>query len=211
MMLKHLKPGDEFEYVTTKPAYRSGKFLVLGDDNSYLRPVAVDNCRFLFSYGIQKVVRHFGEQEIIKKGTAMKSQKEMGHFIGWKFGVPVKILNTRGVHINDFMYLIDETTLHFMAMSIAGNVEVYSKSNRSYELIPHIVCHAAFSPRYPVCQSPKRIAYCNSGIGKPQMAQIDSCDVISVKPFPVATLNIDGKTIELSAETTAELKKKLGV
>ena len=143
----------------------------------------------------------------------MKSQKEMGHFIGWKFGVPVRILNIRSVQIDDFMYLIDETKSYFTAMSRAGNAEVFSKSNRSYELIPHIICETAFSPRYPVCQSPERIAYCNSGIGEPQMAQIDSCDVLSVKLYPAiaATLNIDGKTIELSAETTAELKKKLEI
>ncbi len=158
------------------------------------------------------VTAFVNDQNRIKKlrGNNMKSQKEMNHFIGWKFGVPVRILNIRSVQIDDFMYLIDETKSYFTAMSRAGNAEVFSKSNRSYELIPHTVC-GAFNPRYPVCQNSKRTAYCNSNIGEQQMTQIDSNSTSDIKLYPTATLNIDGKIIELSAETTAELKKKLEI
>ncbi|KKN48382.1 hypothetical protein LCGC14_0653290 [marine sediment metagenome] len=147
----------------------------------------------------------------------MKSQKEMGHFIGWKFGVPVRVYehNPGGVNYPEYeeARLIEENGKIFIIMYSDQKLGYRSKQNFRYELIPHIVCEAAFSPRYLICQSPERIAYCNSSIGEPQMAQIDSCDVFSVKLYPAiaATLNIDGKTIELNAETTAELKKKLGV
>ena len=208
MMLKHLKPGDEFEYVTTKPAYRSGRFLMLDDDNSYLRPVAVDNCRFLFSYGTQKVVRHFGEQEIIKKGAAVKSQKEMNHFIGWKFGVPVKVqaqLQRHQKEVSCDVKLIYEENKYFVVINYIGGVIVCDKDYYSYELIPHK--YGAFSPRYPVLQSPSETVFCNST----EEMSTTGCTMLELKPYPTATLNIDGKTIELSAETTAELKKKLEI
>lgn len=53
--------------------------------------------------------------------------------------------------------------------------------------------------------------FTNWKFGKPQMAQIDSSAINDLKRYPTATLNIDDKTIELSDETVAELRKKLGV
>ncbi len=135
----------------------------------------------------------------------MKSQKEMGHFIGWKFGTPVRIFNINGVQTDDFVYLINETKMYFTVMSKAGNVEVFSKSNRSYELIPYK--YSAFSPRYPVCSSPDFTAYCNARF---QMTTLDSTSQ-KLQQYPTVTFAIDSITIKFSAETTAELKKELGI
>ena len=206
--LKDLHAGDEFMYVDDVRNYRKGKFLVLNSDGSYLVLSGVVGSRFLYSYEAKKVVSHYVELEvnvISKSEDAVKSQKQMGHFIGWKFGVPVRIVNTKGVQINHFTYLIDETNLYFIVMNKAGDTEVFSKSNRSYELIPHK--YSTFSPRYPVLRNSLETVFCNS-TGK--MLSI-GVTIIELKSFPAATLNIDGKTIELSAETTAELKKKLGI
>lgn len=143
-------------------------------------------------------------ERILKKGN------NMNHFIGWKFGVPVRVLGKYADLGDDEALLIFESPDIFRVLYRNGNFCSYKKLNFYYELIPYKVC-GSFSPRYPVCQSPKRIAYCNSGIGEPQMAQIDSSDIHSVKRYPTATLTIDGKTIELSRETIDRLKKELGV
>ena len=142
----------------------------------------------------------------------MKSQKQMGHFIGWKFGVPVRILNIRGVQVQHFMYLIDETENYFRVMSIAGGFKVLSKTNCSYELIPHKYNYpgGANEPRYPICESPGYTAFCNS-LNEIVHLEALSTAVYKFVSMSAATITIDGKTIELSAETTAELKKKLGV
>ena len=138
-------------------------------------------------------------------------ENKMGHFIGWKFGVPVNVFH-HGYIIKDCYCLTHESDVSFRVVNSEGGGTYYPKSDGyTYELIPHKNLFAAFSPRYPVCQSPARTAYCNSGIGEPQMNQIDSCGTNDLSPYSTATLTIDGKIIELSAETTAELKKKLGI
>ena len=135
----------------------------------------------------------------------MKSQKEMDHFIGWKFGVPVKIFHC-GRSVKDYSRLTHESDVSFRAVNNVGGGMYFSKSDGyTYELIPHK--YGAFSPRYPVLQNPSQNVFCNS---TEEMSTI-GCTMLKLKPYPTATLNIDGKTIELSAETTAELKKKLGV
>ena len=210
MMLKHLKPGDEFEYVTTKPAYRSGRFLVLGDDNSYLRPVAVGNCRFLFSYFTKKVVRHYEEQEVIKKEANMKSQNQMGHFIGWKFGVPVRVLSKSEGEFPEVEYLIHETANCFRIIHATGGTNWCRKEYFHYKLIPHQA--EGREPAYPVCKNDCNTTYCNARVnGLMSFPVFGGTSNSSVKPVSTATLNIDGRIIELSAEITAELKKKLGV
>ncbi len=140
-----------------------------------------------------------------RKANSMNN-KNMDHFINWRFGVPVIVKGDSGYIKEGLLIHENESTF-----TLNGS-NPYSKLTYHYELIPHKNYLAAFSPRYPVCQSPARAAYCNSGLGdEPQMNQIDSCDINDLLPYPTATLTIDGKTIELSAETTAELKKKLGV
>lgn len=209
MMLKDLSAGDEFEYVTTKPTYRSGKFLVLGDDNSYLRPIAVDACRFLFSYATKKVVRHFEKQEVIKKGVVMKSQNQMGHFVGWEFGVPVTV-HSQFVGDTVTGRLIQETEKYFRILNSDRGITSHNKSGYYYELIPHQA--EGREPAYPVCKNDCNTAYCNARVnGIMSFPVFGGTSNNRVKPVPFATLIIDGKTIELSAETTAELKKKLGV
>ena len=139
----------------------------------------------------------------------------MGHFINWKFGVPVRVYehNPGGHNYPEYeeARLIFENGEMFRILFSDETIGVRNKHNFYYKLIPHKNLYSAFSPRYPVCQSPVRTAYCNSGIGEPQMEQIDTCNVNGISPYSVATLIIDGKTIEFSAETTAELKRKLGI
>ncbi len=140
----------------------------------------------------------------------MKSQKEMGHFIGWKFGVPVRVYERNPGGRNYSKYeeakLIKEDGKTFIIMYNDQRLGYRSKQNFHYELIPYKA--GGLNPRYPICSNSSYVAYCNGG---GVMQELDRLKTSSLKPYPVATLNIDGKTIELSAETTAELKKKLGV
>ena len=213
MKLSDLNPGDVFRYLDGRPEFLSGLFMKMHQKNTYISPMTKKRRNFIISLNDGMPYNHADrrEVEIILKYKERTMENKMNHFIGWKFGVPVKIQNRYNPNSKIESMLIWENDNGFRAITEAGPTTYYAKDTFTYELIPYTIC-GTFSPRYPVCQSSKRIAYCNSGIGEPQMAQIDSCDVFSVKLYPaIATLNIDGKTIELSAETTAELKKKLGV
>lgn len=206
-LLKDLNPGDEFEYVNTKPAYRVGKFLVLGDDDSYLRPVAIATCRFLFSYVTKKVVRHYEEQEVIKKENNMKTENKMGHFVGWKFGVPVRIF-LHGRRVKEYCRLTHESDVSFRAVNDGGGGTYYLKlDGYTYELIPHRYGGNKNGPRYPICETPEYTSFCNPGN---RMTTLDSYGG-KMELYPAATPIIDGKTIELSAETTANIKAELGI
>lgn len=139
----------------------------------------------------------------------------MGHFINWRFGVPVKVFQCgQQIGNNDNWLLINETKNMFITVNPDTlyirsfyKIPVPGISQAYYELIPHK--YNTFSPRYPVCQTSDYTAFCYDG------DEITILDAGKVKLTPysdsVIVLTIDGKTIELSAETTAELKKKLGV
>ena len=153
------------------------------------------------------VTAFVNDQNRIKKlrGDNMKSQKEMGHFIGWKFGVPVKVSSCHySVPYTEQVLLIRETDFNF-TVQFMFFIKEYDKRYYYYELIPHKA--GGLGPRYPICSNPNYTAYCNGG---GVIQELDCLKTSSLKPYSVATLNIDGKTIELSAEITAELKKKLG-
>ena len=210
MKLFDLSAGTEFEYVDQEPFYRRGKFLVL---NICFAPINRTSSIAILSYVTKKVCNHYGELEvntISKSGDNMKSQKEMGHFIGWKFGVPVKVYEHNPGEVNYPEYeearLIEENGKTFIIMYSDQRLGYRSKQNFHYELIPYKV--GDLNPRYPICSNSSYVAYCNGG---GVMQELDRLGASSLKPYPVATLNIDGKTIELSAETTAELKKKLEI
>ena len=209
MKLSDLNPGDVFRYLDGRPEFLSGLFMKMHQKNTYISPMTKKRRNFIISLNDGMPYNHADrrEVEIILKYKERTMENKMNHFIGWKFGVPVRILDIRGAQIKHFVYLIDETKLYFIGMDKVGNVEVFSKSNRSYELIPH-KAGVVSGPRYPVCQSTFNAAYCNadeSGMNKLGI------HYEQLEPVSIAILNIDGKTIELSAETTAELKKKLGV
>lgn len=215
LWLKDLKPGDEFEYVETAHGYRRGKFLVLDRKGSYLQPAVRAGCVFIFSFLTNKVCQHWGLLDVIlisKSENNMKSQKEMGHFTEWKFGIPVRIYehNPGGYNYPEYeeARLVNEDDKYFIIVFNGGKMGMRSKRNFHYELIPHKYGHLnIFNPRYPVCQTEHYTAFCNANN---KMATLDAGGS-ELKRYPAATLNIGGKTIELSAETTAELKKKLGV
>ena len=138
-----------------------------------------------------------------------KEEVTMNHFIGWKFGVPVKVFIYGGEgRLLDDQRLINEDATSFQTILPDRRVHQYFKVKTHYELIPHSV-EGGVKPRYPVCVSSEHAAYCNC-IGK--MAGFAAGKIIeSPVPASPATLNIEGKTIKLSAETAAELKKQLGV
>ena len=148
---------------------------------------------------------------IPKSEDNMKSQKEMGHFINWRFGVPVKvhaILQKDQEAVSGEIRLVDEADSYFVIMNKKyGTCVICNKNYYDYELIPH-KAGVVSGPRYPVCQSTFNAAYCNAD--ESGMSKLGT-HYEQLEPVSIATLNIDGKTIELSAETTAELKKKLGV
>ena len=135
----------------------------------------------------------------------------MGLFTGWKFGVPVKVHaqnrpdqsklpeDSRLIDENDHTFTIVGDGSYTQA---ARRIFICSKDNFHYEPIPHSVGGAGCRTRYPVCQSNKQAAYCNSGN---VLDHLQGCNS-NIHPLPVATLTIDGKTIELSLETVDRLK-----
>ncbi len=152
--------------------------------------------------------------EVLGYGTYPGKEKtmenKMGHFIGWEFGVPVKVSSRNSSSpYTDQVLLIQETDNTFI-VKFKYFIKEYNKAVCCYELIPYKYGRAPYSPRYPVCKSNSYIAFCNSS---DKINCLDSAQGLIFKEIkqPTATLNIDGKTIELSVETTAELKKKLGV
>ncbi len=162
------------------------------------------------------VTAFINDQNRIKKlrGDNMKSQKEMGHFIGWKFGVPVRIheRNPGGNNYPEYeeARLVNETSEEFVIMFDSGVRGIRDKRYFHYELIPHQA--EGREPAYPVCKNDCNTAYCNTRVnGLMSFPVFGGTSNNRVKLTPLATLNIDGKTIELSAETTAELKKKLEI
>ena len=148
---------------------------------------------------------------ILYSSKVQKQRKgnSMNHFIGWKFGVPVIVTaKYQGNQdaVRGEVRLIDENDSTFIIVHHLGGAFVCVKEHYEYELIPHR--YSSFSPRYPVCQTPDFTSFCNGGH---KMNLLDTTRSKHLQPYSTATLTIDGKTIELSAETTAELKKKLGV
>ncbi len=156
------------------------------------------------------------DQNRIKKlrEDNMKSQKEMGHFIDWEFGVPVRVQAKHQVNqeaVSGEARLIDEDLSTFIIVHGRGGVIVCHKQYYYYELIPHKYggpSGGAFSPRYPVCSTPNYTAFCNA---QNQMTSLDAGKGYGFKQYSTATLIIDGEIIELSAEIAADLKSKLEV
>jgi len=210
MRLRDLNPGDEFEYVNTIPEYRKGQFIVLDTNGGYLRPASTETSRFLFSYAAKKVVNHFvGQEVIIKKEANVRPQKQMGHFIGWEFGVPVKIsgMHSGSVCIdNEKALLVFENDLNFRVINPNGSFSSYHKSLFYYKLVPYNGKHASY-PVYPVCRREDGVSpYLNGSLRT--FAGVSD----TLQPAPTAKLVLeDGTKIELSAETIANLKEQLGV
>ena len=134
-------------------------------------------------------------------------ENKMGHFIDWKFGVPVKVWEADYSEEKFEGRLVWEDDSGFRVITESGNLAYCRKTSYIYELIPYK--YEVYSPRYPVCQSSDWTAFCNSGN---QMPILDA-GAVNMERYPekIVILTIDGKIIELSAETVAELKKKLGI
>ena len=135
---------------------------------------------------------------------------KMNHFIGWKFGVPVKV--SAKCHrdqnaVSGEVRLVNETASYFIIVIQRGGCVVCNKQYYYYELIPH-KAGVVKGPRYPVCQSTFNAAYCNAD--ESCMSKL-GIHYEQLEPVSIATLNIDGKTIELSAETAANFKEQLGI
>ena len=132
----------------------------------------------------------------------------MNYFIGWKFGVLIKIVNRYNPSQNKESRLIGENTCGFYAIDLSTlHSSFYAKNTFSYEPIPFAA--GMRSPRYPVCVNEEYVAFCNSG---ESMVTLSYGPANAFARIPEkATLTIDGKTIELSRETIDTLKKELGV
>ena len=211
LKLKDLKPGDEFEYVTSTRAYRQGRFLILDKKGSYLESAMQKDCVFIFSYTTNKICQHWGflNVNLISKTKENNMENKMGHFIDWKFGVPVKVATQyqkdQKAVTGEVRLVYEDSTFFVIVHDHGGHIVVCNKQYYNYELIPHK--YTVHSPRYSVCQNGLSTAFCNAN---GRMLALDATQII-FKPYPTATSNIDGKVIELSDETVAELKKKLGI
>ena len=148
-------------------------------------------------------------RSVLKNSKTKEKNMEnrMGHFVSWKFGVPVKVWEADYSEEKFGGRLVWEDDSGFRVITESGNFAYCRKTSYIYELIPYK--YKSFSPRYPVCQSSDWTAFCNSG---GQMIMLD-VGAVNMERYPekIVTLTVDGKIIELSAETVAELKKKLGI
>ena len=204
MRLSDLSVGTEFEYINSVRSFRRGRFLVLNSEGNYLRPSSRIGCVFIYSFTAKAVCNHWGGLEVNEISKLEETVKNtMGHFIGWEFGVPVRV----GDKQNEFAFregrLTRETAIGFSVHWVKGGQCNLRKAGFYYELIPHNTEYGS-GPIYPICQR-------EDGVGPHLNKSLRTFAGVSdtLRSIPAATLNIDGKTIELSAETTAELKKKL--
>ncbi len=209
MRLSDLNPGDVFRYLDGRPEFLSGLFMKMHQKNTYISPMTKKHCNFIISLNDGMPYNHADrrEVEIILKYKERTMENKMNHFINWRFGVPVRIQNRYNPNSKIESMLIWENDNGFRAITETGPTTYYAKDTFTYELIPYTYDNV-MSPRYPVCHTAKgRTSFCNSGN---EMGFLDNTSSKFDK-YSIATLTIDGKIIELSAETTAELKKKLGV
>ena len=138
-------------------------------------------------------------------------ETNMNYFIGWKIGIPVKVTaEYRGNQdaVRGEVRLIDENASTFIIVVQRGGAVVCNKNYYHYELIPYE--GGGVKPRYPVIQNKFRQAYCNYGGDMETLTTVGLANMVRL-PEEIATLIIDGKTIELSRETIDRLKKELGV
>lgn len=210
MKLSDLNPGDVFRYLDGRPEFLNGLFMKMHQKNTYISPMTKKRCNFIISLDDGMPHNHADcrEVEIVLKYRERIMENKMGRFIGWRFGVPVKVrgMNANSVCINcEKALLVFEDGLNFRVINVDGTFSSYHKHYYSYELIPYKSHHVP-GPIYPVCQREDGVSPYLDGNVRDFIGKSDT-----LQPMSVATLTIDGKTIELSAETTAELKKKLGV
>ena len=140
-----------------------------------------------------------------------ENKQSMGHFIDWKFGVPVKVFGRKsGQRVEGLLVYEDGEVFKTLRQS-DNNWQSFYKEDYYYELIPYNARLQSWnrSPRYPICQTPGMEAiYCNKGNKMSSLHTVDS-EMIRM-PDHTATLTIDGKEIELSQETIENLIKELG-
>ena len=134
----------------------------------------------------------------------------MNNFIGWKFGVPVKV---KGMFPDSVAASMEEALLFFenlngfRVINDKGHSCYYDKETHYFELI--LYRNYGSEPRYPVCVNKEKIVHCNAWGKFSVLSQALTKGLVRIPEK--ATLTIDGKTIELSRETIDRLKKELGV
>ena len=134
----------------------------------------------------------------------------MNYFIGWKFGVPVRVSAQSSSDqdaVRGEVRLIHENASTFIIVVQRGGAVVCNKQYYHYELISYRNFYS--KPRYPVCVNKEKVVYCNAWGKFSDLSQALTKDLVRTPKN--ATLTIDGKTIELSRETIDRLKKELGV
>ncbi len=217
--LGQLNDSDVFKYVVQAHIYRRGKFQRLQQDNCYIRDNATDTGILIVNLKTGRVCRHSKTLAVKLLWSNIKSEsgennmdnvknkkyvKSMDHFIGWKFGVPVKVY-VGGRKIQESL-LFYEDAVRFKTVNTEGVATHWTKEFTCYELIPYAI--GGLSPRYPLCTTLKATAYCNMN---DVMERVNESFTIRRLPDHTATLEIDGKKIELSQDTIANLIKELGV
>ena len=214
MKLGELKAGEVFEYVNQYNHCDVGVFRVLDRRNCYLKDWVTDETTMIVHLARGQVCKHAKHKQVIllsesgEKIMSTDMKENMGHFINWKFGVPVKVFAfDNGQHSEG--RLTRESDKTFSVYWEDGGHANLRKISYYYELIPYGVTYCS-KGRFPVCQTPRHSAYCNSGV---EMEQISSCangTITRIPDPPIVTLQIGDKTIELSPETADKLRKELG-
>ena len=215
MKLADLKPGDIFEYAVQDRHWRTGTFAVLNMVSCYVRDWFVEGLVMVNHLDNGMVSRHRDNRQVIllsKSGEKIMStdtKENMDYFIGWKFGVPVKVIQRESDQRIEGL-LIQETEDAFYVLAAGTYTTIYSKAVYRYELIPYRPSDMGNSVRYPVCTTPKSTAYCNN-VDRMEFMSSAYQPMIRIPDPPTVTLTIDNKKIELSQETIANLIKELGV
>ena len=138
------------------------------------------------------------------------SEKQMGHFTDWKFGVPVKVHSVERMITEGRLFF--ESDIEFKTVARHGAITRWNKARYHYELIPYEI-DGCTKQRFPVCQSPSDTAYCNRFNNIAKICDCTNDNIIRI-PNHTAILTIDDKKIELSHETITNLIeqiKELGV
>ncbi len=218
LTLGDLPTKSVYEYVDKNKNWNRNRYAVLDQSCYSFCGQHKDGYKFVVDITTGKICHHRKMLAVVHVVDIDKKEEAvMDHFIGWKFGVPVRVFRRRGkLHILPNACLVHESARTFRVLSLrSGQVEPdilapYTKEDYYYEPIPYKAPYGQHEPRYPVCQNNGYTAYCNQSKIMKNLGSVTGSLHPVPKPNP-ATLTIDGQTIKLSEETTRELKIKLGV
>jgi hypothetical protein len=208
--LRDLPTKSVYEYVYKDKSWNRSVYAVMYSGSYVFHGQHKEGYVFVADIKTGKVCHHRGELAVLFIDDKKKKvEVSMDHFVGWKFGVPVKISGKDNNPDEREQLLIFENGQYFKVLNKLGHITVFRKASHYYRPIPFCVPDTTLyprRPRYPVCQTPSTTASCNNvGIME------GLATTVPLEKIPAATLNIEGREIELSDETVAELKEQLGI